>query len=1375
MNYQIKRNNNTIATICPEGQLQASVMGEEVVTMTFSLTNYVHFQTGDTVEVYGNIYYLSTEPQIEKISSREFRYSLEFQGIKYELGKVQYLFPDAQNVLNLSEFHIMGTARTMLELLVQNANRTGQGWSLGTVDDTEAKQLNFSAENCLAVLSKIAQEFKLEYWVDGDKSIHLTERKAVSGYSFEYGKAKGLKSLTRQTLEGSNVVTRLYAFGSEKNIAGDYRGGQQKLRMPVPFLEKNTDIYGIIEGSQTFDVFPHRLGTVTAINPSNPLQFSDSGMDFDLNERENGNTKYLINGVPVKVTFNTGQLSGYTFEVKQYGYNTATKTFTLLKNQDEKAIEVPSETLRPAVGDRYVLTDLIMPESYVTNAEQELQQKAQQYLDENSRQRVVYSLVTDPLYFKAQNVNIVLGSTIRAVDTDFNLDDNLRVIRLTKDLQNPYNVQFEVAERAEIAYIVREYFEEEKSKVAMVQADKFNAEMARRAYRFGKEISENVFDGEGYFNAEKIKPLSIETKLLSVGSRMQQFSLPDVVISVENATTVRNTQGKIVHLTLEENPREWQIPANTQTGITEGFNYIYIKAQRIGSNASVFVSPEKIAVDSDVAFYHFEAGYLGSVESGNRRIRMSHGFTQINPFEITTGRIAPPSGNHYIELTQDSINVVGNLHITDGNVNQIKQSISPDLLNLENRLKQYTDNVQIGGRNLLRNSKYVKKRNEGGGIAYVGEITEMIAGQTYIITAKKINGRINEADFYLNERTDWWNATPQYITMGVPFIATHNYKHLWVTCPYNGTEAEYQFIMLEKGNKATDWSPAPEDLESQIQTEQQARQNAIDQAKSATEAYARAQAELARTLAIANADGKITEAEQRQINNATQKLQEAKTFAEQKVNGLQIGGRNLVLKSKEMRHYHSYMGHTWNFSEPMKVGEKYTFSCEAHVGGPLWCYFLDVVGQPRQGIKWLSEGRNEVVVIPNYAWSGLRIYHETYHNVYSWAMALKMEKGEKATDWSPAPEDVEDNIKHGNLYVKGTGYDRLEPLQIKLNDVNIEGSYGRGLKLMGLNRSTLQVVINENYDVFSSVNDINALANRLNGLGSDHIIMIASYDAISCNEDLINAMHRCGASIEASRLTWRLPYALVGIPGIGKGAGIEVYTSAGADAPFAEISTKIINGTPQGINTSAVGLVNSIASDLQTAINNAKALLEAEINNVNSITQKLSAKADFLSETKIDGNTVATGAMLVGNVLGGNAGVNGSGLASTDVRFFAGSSFANRGNAPFRVLDDGSLYSTKGSIAGIAINQNGLGTDNSGFGFSLDNGKYFHINNERISIWSSYNNTPHLNFPTHVIRETIIRPSEIVVEQNDNGGTTAMIIRNNGIYKKVGNTETKIL
>ncbi|GET46488.1 phage tail protein [Capnocytophaga felis] len=1247
MKYIIKRNNSIIATIRPEGQLQAGVMGEEIVTMTFSLKNYIHFQAGDTVEVYGNIYYLSTEPQVEKISSREFRYSLEFQGIKYELGKVQYLFPDTQNVLNLSEFHIMGNARTMLDLLVKNANRTGQGWSLGTVDETEAKQLGFSAENCLAVLSKIAQEFKLEYWVDGDKSIHLTERKSVSGYSFEYGKAKGLKSLTRQTLDGSNVVTRLYAFGSEKNIAGDYRGGQSKLRMNVPYLEKNTDIYGIIEGSQTFDVFPHRLGTVTAVNPANPLQFTDSGMDFDLNERENGNTKYLINGVPVKVTFNTGQLAGYTFEVKQYGYDSATKTFTLLKNQDEKAIEVPSDTLRPAIGDRYVLTDLIMPESYVTNAERELQQKTQQYLDENSCQRVIYAMVTDPLYFKAQNVNIALGSTIRAVDTDFNLDDNLRVIRLTKDLQNPYNVQFEVAERAEIAYIVREYFEEEKAKTALVQADKFNAEMALRAYRFGQEISENVFDGEGYFNTEKIKPLSIETKLLSVGSRMQQFALPDVVISVENATTVRNTQGKIVHLTLEEHPREWQIAANTQTGISAGFNYIYIKAQRIGSNASVFVSPEKIAVDSDVAFYHFEAGYLGSVENGQRRIRMSHGFTQINPFEITTGRIAPPSGNHYIELLHDRINIVGNLHITDGNINQIKQSISPDLLSLENRVKAFSEqkvnDLQVGVKNLILKSK--EKRTLNGYMGLYWDFSEpMEVGKEYIFSCfsegntplwcyfRDIQGQARQSILWLTNGYNEIVVNPYYTWTGICVFQEVGQGGSGV--------AHIEKIQLKKGNKTVDYSPAPEDLQNQIAAEQQARQQAINEASAANQNYSNQQSELVKTLAIAHADGKVSESEQRQIANATQKLQEAKTFAEQKVNELQITNRNYVLGSNfEITSEYKLLPFSADFSKDLR-GKPVTLSFDLEVN--------NVIGGRRVGIEFnilFTDGTRQ------------------------WINAWK-------------------NISSSDI--------------------------GKSIK-----------------ERFSNT--------------------------IIVHDKEIQTISQLGAYVQFSATSVK-----VGKPKVEKNNKSSDWSPAYEDAEL---------------------YAANVRTDLETALENAKRLLEAEDRNIKAVTQRLSEKTDFLNDTKINGNTVATGAVMVGNSLGGNAGINGTGLSGTDVRFWAGSSFANRANAPFRVLDNGKLYATNAEITGkitatsgkigdFDISQTGLikqiSTGLTSFGATLKTDVFELIGRVYQDL---------TNFYTE--RKVKMTCNDIVLSEKTlthfGEQTKGIKITPDGIYRITNNSETKIL
>ncbi|WP_221410398.1 phage tail protein, partial [Riemerella anatipestifer] len=721
-----------------------------------------------------------------------------------------FSFHNAQRV-NISEFSITATAQKMVELLVANANRTQTGWSVGRIDNTETKTIDFSDYNCLAALTRIAEDFGLEFWVDADKSIHLEERKKVSGYTLEYGKSKGLKGITRNPYTESSLVTRLYARGSSRNIPKNYRNGQKVLRMPVPFLEKNTDKYGIIEHTQPFeDIYPKRVGTVTQVYADNPLKFSDSTLDFDLNEyNEYGNT-IIQKGISAKVIFQTGDLAGYTLEVKEYGFDSASKTFTLLKNQDEKSFDIPSDTFRPQVGDKYIIIDIAMSKSYVDNAEQELQAAAQEYLDKNSKQRFIYAVEPDPIYLKKINFNLKLGHTIQFKDSDFGLDDDIRVISITRDINNPYDISFEIAEQATITQIVRNYIEKEKAQTAIKKQQKYNAEMARRSFLFAEEIKNNVFDNEGYFDAQKIKPLSIETGMLSVGSRMQQFSLPNIALSITSDNKrLHNTAGQMVHLTIDPNaPRTWNLAENTTVQFSDNFNFIYIKADKIGSNATIVVTEQKIMFDSDPIFYFFLAGSVSSAIDGIRRIKTSHGYTQIAPGEITTGRIASPNGSNYIDLKQDGIEI--NAKVTfAGNSPAIQQAV---------------DAVSVGGRNLIRHSALIKGVIDGFPEL---EITEpLIQGEKYTLsfTAKKAgidNGWVSVQpphdwrDEVLNTRVAV--TSDEYQEYKATFIAKASQgQKVWV---YSANNYKVDFnggIKLEKGNKATDWTPAPEDIQQEI-------------------------------------------------------------------------------------------------------------------------------------------------------------------------------------------------------------------------------------------------------------------------------------------------------------------------------------------------------------------------------------------------------------------------------------------------------------------------------------------------------------------------------------------------------------------------------
>ena len=188
MRYDIKRDADIIASVRAEGKESIQMMGAEIVNMSFVLPEKVSLQINDFVIVYGRTYFLKTEPGIEKRNSREYAYNLSFVGIKYKLAEVQFFMYDQANVLTVPEFSPITTAEALVDLLVSNANRIQSGWTKGVVDLTESKQVDFSGENCLSALNKIAEAFELEFWVDGNKSIHFTERNEKSGNSFKYGK-----------------------------------------------------------------------------------------------------------------------------------------------------------------------------------------------------------------------------------------------------------------------------------------------------------------------------------------------------------------------------------------------------------------------------------------------------------------------------------------------------------------------------------------------------------------------------------------------------------------------------------------------------------------------------------------------------------------------------------------------------------------------------------------------------------------------------------------------------------------------------------------------------------------------------------------------------------------------------------------------------------------------------------------------------------------------------------------------------------------------------------------------------------------------------------------------------------------------------------
>ena len=603
--YDIKRLIGGVATIIAtvrpsSGQQVKRVMGENIVDMAFTLSVPVDFEIGDFVTVYGETYTLNKPAQYTKNDSSEYEYTAQFQGSQYELSKYAYLMLGAGNVIKEPDFSIMGTAEVFIDLIILNANRVSGGWTKGDVDVTETKNLTFSNTNCLAALSTLADEFKTEFWIIG-KTIHFTTKGASSGLTFEYGKGKGLYTITRSNKEGAKVVTRLYPFGSSRNLPANYRNYSQRLRLPAAdgdYIEQGVAEFGVIEDVVIFeDIKPQRVGTVTAIDVANVLKFSDAGMDFDLNAQKLPNTS-------PKVQFLSGLMAGYEFVVNSY--DAGTKTFTINKNDNEKAFDMPGAVLKPQVGDTYITYDVDMPGTYVTAAENQVKTRAQAHLSANAINRLIYSVACDPLFFKQSAVSVTLGNTVLIKDVALGINDTIRVIGFTRSILldgiEEYRHSLELSESIQQPKFVRDMIKDELVQNVIRINDLTNPAKARANWRTSQEMLQMVFDPDGDYFTEKIKPGSIETQLLSVGARSQQFQM-NVLMQPNfggNDSHFVSSSGVLDHFSIDPNAvRTWAISASSYTGLPPVAYYIYAKCEKAGANGTLLLSTAQIKVSED--------------------------------------------------------------------------------------------------------------------------------------------------------------------------------------------------------------------------------------------------------------------------------------------------------------------------------------------------------------------------------------------------------------------------------------------------------------------------------------------------------------------------------------------------------------------------------------------------------------------------------------------------------------------------------------------------------------------------------------------------------------------------------------------------------
>jgi len=636
--YEIKRGATVIATVWPEGQQEKEIMLKDEVNISFKSPAALYFQIGDTITVYGETYYLNALDEPTKNSSLDYQYQLGFVAAYYALAKPKIFFYDLANALKVIKFEAMITAKQLLDLIVANANRTQTGWVAGDCIESVPQLLTFNGESLLTALDNGAKDFKTEWWIK-NKVIHLTKKGAVSGYHFEYGYDKGLRGgLQRTNVDSSSVFSRLYVTGSDQNLPVGYRNGQPNLQLPSPLEYIQGPKYGPdeIEAVINFpDIKPERIGTISSV--SSPFVFADADLDFDLNAAGT-----LLPGVSAKVSFLTGNLAGYNFEIAKGGYNHASRTITIVKNDVEKALELPSDLMKPQVGDTYFFFDIQMPATYVTAAENRVKDRGQEYFNEQSVPRVAYDLPPDPFYFERNDIELTIGDYVNVKDTELLLDKDIRVYSYARDLHNPYQYDnLKVSDMPIGSAYIRSIAEAEKVTKALAISQVNNIARARSNWRTTNELTTLLE--------------SVQAEMFL--SRIEGGAYTTDISSTTTVNHFQTTTGNVYHEQFKENDGIWHVPAYQMDLVLNVPYYVYIKASKSSTSAEIVVSEEKITVDANPAFYHLPFGIISSIFEGNRDFTSTRGYSKLIGGLLDTGRVVSHDGTQYWDLDGNLFNI----------------------------------------------------------------------------------------------------------------------------------------------------------------------------------------------------------------------------------------------------------------------------------------------------------------------------------------------------------------------------------------------------------------------------------------------------------------------------------------------------------------------------------------------------------------------------------------------------------------------------------------------------------------------------------------------------------------------------------------------
>ena len=454
-----------------------TLMKEDYIVLPFSVPEPIYFKLGDYVDLSGVLDdslggLLSKVYEVTDLQKPSFNASTA--GYDYELKLDAYYWKWKNKIFKYTPEHagyeaswsLTAALDVQLGVFLRNLKALGYTYKgkefvfeIDSTVENKAVAITYDNMNLLDALFSMAGEDKwnCDCWIT-DNVIHFGRNEFGDAVKIELGVEAS--AMTRSESKGT-YATRIYAFGSTRNIPENYRpieeqtvvNGVVQRRLMLPAGTPYIDVYPdmsqeeAIEDIVVFDeVYPRLENTMSSVSTRTETvtnedggqetvtyyRYRDTGLNFSKD--------YILPGQELTIIFQSGKMNGLEFGVIFDPDNNGSQLWEIVRSEDYGR-PLPDDTIYPENDDKYILSGFdpkFVSVQMIPDAEQELKEKAQKIADQRKKDDGTYYTTLrsewvneDKLkrFFEfGQKINLVNkaffenGRESRVLGWEFNLD-----------------------------------------------------------------------------------------------------------------------------------------------------------------------------------------------------------------------------------------------------------------------------------------------------------------------------------------------------------------------------------------------------------------------------------------------------------------------------------------------------------------------------------------------------------------------------------------------------------------------------------------------------------------------------------------------------------------------------------------------------------------------------------------------------------------------------------------------------------------------------------------------------------------------------------------------------------------------------------------